>query len=328
MRSAVAGPCDNVSTGELPPLTCGTFPKPSHLVLEPKPWAFHDFLPLGIVLNDDIMDKANAPAKPCFPIDKLVAPADAVADDNEPARGALNMRGWRGRTLQALVILGAAFLVAADPDTNVYSTVGRAEPLNVSFQNHLKEAREWLLDKDYASAAQSAQELAALAHLLAYHYPSLDGQTKAKELCEAVESLTVRIKEKEQAGCQKAVAKCEAAAKTLAALPAETEKVAIKNYKPSGSTKTWMMLMDAAYVDGKSTKDARAFEQQALTLAEEANAAAFLRTDARWRQFSREVRDLALEAARKARESDVATARLTLKRANERCEACHQGYRR
>jgi hypothetical protein len=246
------------------------------------------------------------------------------------------MTGRPAFILKTTVIVGTALLVAgrwewlrgADPVPDPYSPVVRAEPLLAAFQGHLKEAREWVLDKDYPSAAQSAQALAALTHLLSHHYSSADSQARVKDLRESIDSLAGKIKEKDQSGCLKAVTKCGSGSTALAALPEEADKASIKNYKPQGSTRTWMLLMDAAYVDGKSTKDPRTFEQQALALAEEVNASSFLRTDARWRQLSREVRDLALDAARKARESDLATARLTLKRANDRCEACHQGYRR
>jgi hypothetical protein len=53
-----------------------------------------------------------------------------------------------------------------------------------------------------------------------------------------------------------------------------------------------------------------------------------MRTHARWRRTAEEVRNLALSAADKARTEGVDAAKAELKKANQRCEFCHQGFKR
>jgi hypothetical protein len=82
-----------------------------------------------------------------------------------------------------------------------------------------------------------------------------------------------------------------------------------KSFRPGGALKTWMSLMDGAHADARTAKTAAQTRDLAYAIAEEANAVAQLRGDARWRQLSADVRDAALAAAGKADGDDLAPAR-------------------
>ena len=69
------------------------------------------------------------------------------------------------------------------------------------------------------------------------------------------------------------------------------------------------------------------FEALALSLAEEANVVAFLRTEPRWREMSFSVRDAALAAAKESRQASP-EGPPALRAIYPRCEACHAAYRR
>jgi hypothetical protein len=101
-----------------------------------------------------------------------------------------------------------------------------------------------------------------------------------------------------------------------------------KDFRPQGTTKTWMLLVDAAYSDAKAARTAAELEQFASALAEEINAYQFQRNDARWRQHSAEVRTAALAAAEEARGKDLAGGRLAVKGAYRGCQACHDRARK
>ena len=101
-----------------------------------------------------------------------------------------------------------------------------------------------------------------------------------------------------------------------------------KAFKPQGSAKTWMLLLDASYSDAKTAKTAGEMELLAHAVAEESNALQYLRADSSWRKWSCETRDAAVAVAEKAKAGDLAGARAALKTVYNRCDSCHKGYKR
>src|SRR5262249_17607163 len=183
-------------------------------------------------------------------------------------------------------------------------------------------------DKDYASAAQTANGVQVLVHLYSYQSNQPAFRAKVSALSAGCTRLVQSAQAKDEAGCQKAMRECAALLAELAKTPPQGKKGMEKNFKSTSSTKAWMLLVDGTYADAKSAKNARQLHDYAYTIAECSHAMAYLRADARWREESRAVRDAALEAAHKAEAGELEPARVALKSVYQTCEACHQRYKK
>jgi hypothetical protein len=144
---------------------------------------------------------------------------------------------------------------------------------------------------------------------------------------ETAREVQAATRKEDRAGAVKAIENFAKQLDEAGKTPPPGPKVVDGNFRPTGSLKTWMLILDAAYGESKRTRTPEEIELLAGAIAEEANAVRFLRTDARWRRTAEEVRDLALSAAGKARTDGVDAARAELKKANQRCEYCHQGFK-
>jgi cytochrome c556 len=235
--------------------------------------------------------------------------------------------------LRPRLLGGTALLVflvglsAAEPEIPGYTPVVPPQAVHGAVQANLKTVQDWLDEKDFASAAQAAQGLNALAQLYLRQGSKEEWRTQAAALAAACTRLGASARSKDPAGCATQMKECrrlldDLAGKTPGPAPAG------KDFKPTGNAKTWMLLLDASYSDAKTARDAREMEQLAYAIAEEMNAAQYLRSDKRWRQSSVEVRTAALAVANRAKGNDLSAARAELKRVYQRCEACHQGSRR
>lgn len=209
-----------------------------------------------------------------------------------------------------------------------YQPVAPPQALQAVLQANLKQARDWLGDRDFASAAETAQGLAALAQVYTYQSKEPAWQKQATALREACAQLGAAARQKDAAACDRAVAALAAVLDDCARQPPTGARASAVGFKPLGGNKTWMLLMDAAYADAKTAREPATLELLALALAEECNAARHLRPDARWRQMAQDVQAAALTVAERARARDLPAAKRELKVVYERCEACHQGYRK
>jgi hypothetical protein len=232
----------------------------------------------------------------------------------------------------AILFLGTCLLLWESPPRQAlaqkagYTPVASGKALARPMLASLKALEDWLDQKDYASTKQTLGELAALVPLSA----GLGSEARWRELHDSLRkqlaALGGDVQGKRGAEARK---KLEEAVRIVEAI-ARTDpgKPSAAGYRPTGGVKTWMVLLDAAYSDAKTAKTPAEAELLAQALAEESNAVALLRGDARWAQTSREVRDLALQAAAKARSDGLEAARSELKKINARCEFCHQGFKR
>lgn len=210
-----------------------------------------------------------------------------------------------------------------------YSPVAPPAALNKALALNLKAVQDWVKEKDFQSAAESVHGLATLAHLYAYQSPDADWRKRCSAFQESVTRLANVTRQKQVAECEKTIAECSRLLDELAKAAPKTEaKAEAKDYKPQGSTKTWMLLMDGAYIDAKSAKTAPDLQILAQAVAEEANAAAYLRPDARWRNDSFAVREAALQVAKQAAGGNLAEAKKSLKGIYNSCEACHDRARK
>lgn len=217
---------------------------------------------------------------------------------------------------------------AVKPSTSEgFSPVAPAAVLHAAQQANLKLVQDWLNDKDFASAAEAAQGLLALAQIYQYHSVQPEWRQKTTALREACSRLIAAARAKDQAGCTKSAQNYAALLGELANTQPNGSKAEEPNFKPLGSTKTWMLLMDGSYGDAKFAETAQELETLAYALAEGANVTIHLRADARWRQAALETRAAALATVQKAQSKDLDAARASLKTVYHRCEACHNGYR-
>jgi hypothetical protein len=214
-------------------------------------------------------------------------------------------------------------LSTADPVEEGYSPVSPAPAVHGALQSSLKAVQDWLAGKDFSSAAQDAQGLTALAHLYAYQGRDPGWRDATAALADACSRLASAAGKQDAAGCDKLVRECSRLLDDLARRSPGT-RAAEGGFKPRGSTKTWMLLLDAAFTDAKWAKDRQELELFARTVAEEANAVQYLRSGARWRQSSRDVRAAALEVAARAKADDLPAAKAALKTVSRNCEVCHE----
>lgn len=232
------------------------------------------------------------------------------------------------RILAAGLILAAAgFCLSADNAASRYTPVSPPRALHTALKINLRIAQDWLNDQDYASAGQTAQGLIVLAQLYGYQSAQPEWQQRTKALAEASGRLLGATKKKDAAACEKSVAACTELLEELAKHPPAGPKVTVKNFATFGSTKTWMLLMDGAYVDAKSARKPAELEDLAYTLAETLSVASHLRNEAKWQTMAFDARKVALATAALAGR-DLDGARRELKNLYNACEACHQGYKK
>jgi hypothetical protein len=237
---------------------------------------------------------------------------------------------WPTTVLACVGLAGSLLLwpgseqLSAEGEAAGYVPVAPASAIHGAVESNLNLVRQWLVEKDYASAAEATTGLSALVRLHGHQSVEPEWRKRSEALRDACDQLAKAVERKSAADCDKAIAECTRLLGDMARHPPAGKPAAVKNFKPHGDSKTWMLLMDGAYVDAKRAESAKELEQSALALAEEAHVVAFLRDDAKWRLSAQEVRDAALRTARLAKEEDLATARKALKQVYQRCEACHE----
>ncbi len=236
------------------------------------------------------------------------------------------------RGAAAYVVLGLVLAFwpragGADPAPAEYKPVAPFTAIHASVLSQLKLVQDWLAEKDYPSAADAAVGLVTLVELFAYHGSDAGWRDKIAALRTASSSLGTSARKKDAAGCARLIKECE---RLLGELKEDTagEAVREKSFKPFGASQTWMKLMDGSYADAKTSRNVQQVEQLAYTIAEVVNVVSYTRSEARWHDTALEVRELALEAAGKAKAGKLDDARADLKKAYQRCEYCHQGFKR
>jgi hypothetical protein len=231
----------------------------------------------------------------------------------------------RFRVFSAL--LGFLMVAADPPAAKEYKPAAPPAALHAAAQASVKAARNWLDERDLASARNSAQELAVLAQLFALQSKDTAWRQKTAALQQTAGRFGSLAGAKDQPGSEKALKEYETLLADLAGLkpgqaPLDTE------VNTFGTTGVWMRLLDGAYQDAKSARTVQELEHLALALAEEMNATARLRREARWQTFSRQVTETALAAVEQARKQGLQVGRTELKKVYARCEACHEGFKR
>lgn len=213
-------------------------------------------------------------------------------------------------------------LLAAAPGDEGFRPVAGAEPLRRAAALSLAGARDWLAQKDFASLAQSGPELDLLARLLGAQGSNPDWQKGTAHLEDLARKLGPACRAKDLAAASVVL---QGYGDQLTALEkiAPGESKPQPGFKAGGSVKTWMLALDFAYNEAKFSKSPEKLTDLARVLAEEANAVQFLKGDLRWRTYSRQVRDHALQAAEAGQGKKLDDARTFLQKAFQRCEACH-----
>jgi hypothetical protein len=237
-------------------------------------------------------------------------------------------RKWRDLLvgLGLLGLLGAGR--SAEPVDKGYRPVTPPGVLQGALKGQLETVRGWLNEKDLPSAAEAAQGLTALARLHSYQSSQPAWQEKTAALANSASRLASAARSKDAAECARLIQEFSRLLEDLGRQPPGPAPAVVKDFKPQGSTKTWMLLLDGAYSDAKSARTPQELEQLASAVAEEINAYQFFRGDDRWRQDSLAVRKAALAVAEKARARDLEAGRMGLKSVYRACESCHERTRK
>ena len=207
-----------------------------------------------------------------------------------------------------LLPINSASSRAVESSADGFIPVAPAAAIHTALRLNLKITNDWLDERDYASAAQSAHVLLALAQLYSHQSTAPRWRDRTGALREALGRLLAAARAKDAAGCRKAVQECDALLTELAKDPPPAARTADPAFKPVGDLRHWMLLLDGTYADAK-TADSKETEHLAYTIAEGANAVQYLRSDPRWREKAATVRQAALQAAKLAHEGELAPAR-------------------
>jgi hypothetical protein len=227
-----------------------------------------------------------------------------------------------------LLLVGTRSADLTGAEATGFTPAGSAPAIQAAFRANLKAVRDWVGEKDFASAEETTRGLTSLAHLCGQYSGDADWRKRCSELQAATVSLADAAKRKSAADCDKATQRCAAVLEELAkSQPKGGDKVSA-DFKPLGAVKTWMVLMDGGYVDAKSAKTPADLALVLQGVAAEANATAYLRGDATWRKDSFAVRDTALQIAGQTEKADLPALRKSLKEIYNRCEACHDRSRK
>ncbi len=246
------------------------------------------------------------------------------------------MPSGRTRAVGCLVVLaiwsmalgGLGDLAGAEKaNSRTYAPVAPRSAVEQVARANLEVIRGWLADKDFASAAETTQGLIGLTELLEHRLSAGQWKDQTKVLREASHRLASAAKNKDAADADKAAKECEDALAVLARLPIEEDRLALRDFRPYGVKKTWMLLMDGVYQDAKAAKTGREIENLAYFLAEGGNVVAHFEDQAEWRKGAGEMSAAALELAKQARTLDAAAAKTALKGVYQRCERCHAVFK-
>lgn len=233
-------------------------------------------------------------------------------------------RFWRFRRVLPLLLAG--LVITGDghgQPAGGYAPVAPPPALVAALRSQFNVVRDWINERDYASAGPAVVCLKPLTDLAAVQSDHADWTAGINQLRMNQEALGDAVRKKDAAAAAKAIAAANTTLDGMAKTPAP-EKRTVANFKfPGGSVKTWMSLLDGAYIDAKSAKTAPDLELLAGALAEEGNALAHMRPDARWKADSLAMRDTALKTVELARSGDLEAARKTLKGVYASCESCH-----
>ncbi len=233
------------------------------------------------------------------------------------------MRAFGRMALIAMAAGGLSWAYPVEPAEEGYLPVAPPSAVHAALQSSLKAVRDWLGGKDFVSAAQEVQGLKALVHLYAQQGSDPAWRDKTAALADVSSRLAAAIGKQDAAGCDQQVRACarlldDLARRSPGARPADA------GFKPQGSVRTWMLLLDDAFTDAKWAKERQELEGFARTVAEEANVVQYLRDTPRWRQYARDTRAAALEVAAKAKANDFPAAKAALEAVSRQCQACHE----
>lgn len=244
--------------------------------------------------------------------------------------------GWQTSVFPWLVLVfllgalgGGPWAGNAAMQRTGYEPVSPPLALTLPIRSNLLAVRDWLRDKDFASAAETIRGLVLLADLAKLQSPDEAWKKRCTELQARISKLADAVSKKSLADSEKALAECNQMLDDLARnTPAAGGRNPVANFKPSGALKTWMLVMEWSHLDATSAKTGKDLDMMAQAIAEEANAAAWLRNDATWRADCANVREAAMKVAAQARGDDFAGAKKALKTVYKQCEACHDRTRR
>lgn len=231
----------------------------------------------------------------------------------------------------AIGLLGSALLLSHEASTGAvsepapYQAVAPAPAMVAALQNNLNTVSRWLEEKDMVSAADSTRRMLVLVQLCASQYDDAGWNRRVAALKTACGKLDKAARGNDGPGCDKLAGQCKELLADLARNLPRSKPATRRKFKPVGNHKAWMQLLEGSSSDARSTAKADEMSNLAWALAEEANAAAYVRPQPRWVKQFGDIRTLAVKMAREAGASDLPAARLTLKNINHACDACHLG---
>jgi hypothetical protein len=208
-----------------------------------------------------------------------------------------------------------------------YSPVAPASALLYSARLNLKLVGDWLGERDFESAAETAERIALLIDLCELQSDEPVWRDRLEQFRSRNSELIERAKKQDAPTSVTAANACLAIVADLeASLPARLPDES--RFTPRGALRTWMHLLDGCYTDAKVSRTVAELTAMSYTIAEAANAVQFLRGDTEWRDRARRVREAALKVSTLKPDTDLKVARQELKNVYENCQACHKAFKR
>jgi hypothetical protein len=208
-----------------------------------------------------------------------------------------------------------------------FAPIAPPAALRGTMKANLKIVQGWIDNGDFTSARETTESLILLANVYGCHSDEPSWKEEAATLTAAFQNLMTRARENDAAGSEKSLQACAARLDELADSQPKAGKPAGAT-RPAATFRTIMKLMDGSYADAKGTKSATERAHFLYTIAECANLTRHMRPDADWLQRSDELRDAAMRLAEAKPSDDLQEVRRELKNVYQRCEACHQAYKK
>jgi hypothetical protein len=193
---------------------------------------------------------------------------------------------------------------------------------------NLRVAGQWLDDGDFDSAAETVERAKLLLIFCEFQSREESWLAQVAMVRSQCDQLIALAKDKDAGACAELAKNCLTALASLEATAPDERSVKVDELNPPDQIRSFMKLLNGSYSDAKLAKSFDELNAMTYVIAETTNVVQFLKSDSDWRERACDVRDAALKVARLKSDTDLKVARQELKNVYERCQACHQAFRR
>jgi hypothetical protein len=208
-----------------------------------------------------------------------------------------------------------------------YSPVAPVRALVLALQVNLRIADEWLAEDDFDSASEAVDRVKLLLAFCELRAVNERWRRAVAELRWQCDQLMTLASAKNATDLRKDLKNMSTSVAALEDLAGEKDTSPIASFKPPGTIKPLMKLLNASHTEAKLAKSMDELSAMSFTIAEAANVLRFLRDESEWYQRADAVKAAAIKVATLKPDIDLKVARQELKNVYESCQACHKAFR-